>query len=487
MYQSIKQLGYHSFVYGLGNMLSKLLGFFLLPIYTRYLTPADYGILALLTLTQSILVILANLGLSSALFREVIYKKTTEKKAESTALYTLFVVSLFMLAIGYILAPILSRAIFNDAALTPLLRLVFLSVVFNNILIVFNARLRIREQSLFYSIFSVSSFLVGAGLNIYFVAIARRGVEGLILAQVILAALQAFVCLLMLRDLIKPDFSKPVLRSLLNFGLPLVPGAIAALMLVSADRYILNRYSTTTMVGLYSLGYSIGMVINLIVQAVQLAWPAQLFEIAKLPDAKQRFSMTLTYYCLALGFISLAVSVLAREILVIMTTPEFYSAYIILPLITLSYVFYGIRFMTTIGMYIKNKVKYSSFVMIGAAIFNVLLSFILIPRFGMIGAAWATFISYFLLALVNITVDSRFMQIPYEYWRLTKIVAIWLLIFGLSLLINTPSIWINLILKSLLLLGYPIFLFVIRFYSQQEIRFIKDTLSQRAFHRSAPS
>jgi len=485
MYQSIKQLGYHSFVYGLGNMLSKLLGFFLLPIYTRYLTPADYGILALLTLTQSILVVLANLGLGSALFREVIYKKTTEKKAGSTALYTLFVISLFILAIGYIIAPFLSEAIFTDAKQTPLIRLVFLSVSFNNILIIFNARLRIREQSLFYSIFSVSSFLVGAVLNIYFVAIARRGVEGLIIAQVILATLQAVVCLWFMRDLIKPNFSSSVLHSLLNFGLPLVPGAIANLMMISADRYILNWYSTATMVGLYSLGYSIGMVINLIVQAVQLAWPAQLFEIAKLPDAKQRFSITLTYYCLVLGFISLAVSVLAREILVIMTTPEYYGAYIIMPLITLSYVFYGIRFMTTIGMYIRNKVKYSSIIIIGAAVVNLVFSFLLIPRYGMLGAGWATFISYLLLAVVNMRVDSRFIHIPYEYWRLTKIMVIWLGIYGLSLLINTPSIWINLVLKSLLLLGYPIFLIGIRFYSQQEIQFIKDTLSRRVFHRSA--
>ena len=462
-------------------MLSKLLGFFLLPVYTRYLTPADYGILALLTLTQSIMVILANLGLGSALFREVIYKRTNERKAESTVLYTLLVLSLLIFSIGFIFAPTLSIIIFNDTAQTILIRLLLLNVVFNNIIIVFTARLRIREQSLFYSIFSVSSFLVGAGLNIYFVAIIRQGVEGLIIAQVILAALQAIACLWILRDLIKPNFSRSVLSSLLSFGLPLVPGAIASLMMISADRYILNRYSTTTMVGLYSLGYSIGMVINLIVQAVQLAWPAQLFEIAKLPDHKQRFSLTLTYYCLGLGFISLAVSVLAREILVVMTTPQYYGAYIIMPLITLSYVFYGIRFMTTIGMYIKNKVKYSSIVIIGAAIFNLVLSFLLIPRYGMVGAGWATFISYFLLAVVNLRVDSHFMYIPYEYWRLAKIMVSWLVIYGLSLLINTPSIWINLILKTLLLIGYPLFLFGVRFYNHQEIQFIKDTFSRRVF------
>jgi O-antigen/teichoic acid export membrane protein len=143
--------------------------------------------------------------------------------------------------------------------------------------------------------------------------------------------------------------------------------------------------------------------------------------------------------------------------------------------------------MTTIGMYIKNKVKYSSFVIISAAIFNLLLSFILIPRFGMIGAAWATFVSYFLLAVVNIMVDSRFMQIPYEYWRLTKIMAIWLLMFGLSLLISTPSTWINLVLKTIWLMSYPLLLFIVRFYNHQEIQFIKDFLTHKVLRANSHS
>lgn len=487
MYLTIKNLGFHSFVYGLGNLLSKLLGFLLLPIYTRYLTPADYGILALLTLTQSITVILANLGLGSALFREVIYLRRNERQAESTALYTLLVFSLLIFIIGYVLAPSISTIVFNDSAQTSLLRLIFLGVVFNNVFIVFTARLRIREQSLFYSVFSVSSFLVGAGLNIYFVAIIRRGVEGLIIAQVILAFFQAIVCLWSLRDLIKPNFSRATLRSMLSFGLPLVPGLVASLLMTSADRYILNRYTTTTMVGLYSLGYSLGLVINLIVQAIQLAWPAQMFEIAKQTDAKQQFSLTLTYYCLALGFASLGVSVLSREILAIMTTPAFFNAYIVVPMITLSYVFYGVRFMTTIGMAVNNKTKYASIIIVGVAILNLALSFLLIPKYGMLGAAWATLLSYIILAMINLWVDLHFMKIPYEYWRLTKIMGTWLVIYALSLLINTPSIWINLLLKSLLLLGYPILLLGIRFYSQPEIHFIKDTLSRRVFHRSAPS
>ena len=235
------------------------------------------------------------------------------------------------------------------------------------------------------------------------------------------------------------------------------------------------------MVGLYTIGYSIGLATNLIVQAVQLAWPAQMFEIAKLSDAKRRFSLTLTYYCLALGFASLAVSVLAREILVIMTTPAFYGAYIVVPLITLSYVFYGFRFMTTIGMSVKNKIRYSSIIIVGAAILNLILSFLLIPKYGILGAAWATLLSYLILAVINLRVDLHFMYIPYEYWRLAKIMVSWLVIYGLSLLINTPSIWINLILKTLLLIGYPLFLFGVRFYNHQEIQFIKDTFSRRVF------
>jgi O-antigen/teichoic acid export membrane protein len=274
---------------------------------------------------------------------------------------------------------------------------------------------------------------------------------------------------------------------MLKFGSPLIPANISNLAMTSADRYFLQHFSTTTQVGLYSLSYNIGLVLNLVVQAIQLAWPANLFEIAKQSNPEQHFAIILTYYTLVVGFIGLAISVLAREVVIIMTTPEFYSAYIVVPLIVLSYILFGVRNITNTGLTIKNKMQYAPLIIMATTIINLILNYLLIPEYGMLGAAWATLISYLILAITQTAVNLHFLYIPYEYLRLAKIALSWGFVYASSLLVNTSSIWINLILKSILLLGYPIFLFVIRFYSQQEIQFIKDTVSRRVLHRSPPS
>ena len=471
--QTLKKLLKHSVIYGLGGMLAKLLGFVLLPIYTRYLTPADYGILVLLGVTSSFAAAIAQLGLGSALFREVIYKESDESTVVSTAFYFLLVESILFFGGLIAFSPQLSHLIFDTLEYTHLLHIVFLTGVLSMFNVIVMAILRTREQSALYSILSVAKFLVGAILNIYFIVVLQRGVEGLLIAGLISTALFAVVDLALLSRDIRLTFSVPILRRMLGFGVPLVPAGLSSLVMTSADRFFLQVFSTPAEVGLYSLGYNIGMVVNLIVGAIQLAWPAQLFVIAKQPDAERQFAQILTYYLFAIGFIGLGLSVLAREVLVIMTTPRFYGAYVVIPLIVLSYIFYGIRFMTNIALPIQDKMKYMPPIIIGSAILNLGLSYILIPRYGMMGAAWATAISYLILVVVQTAVNLRFWYIPYEYKRIAKISLVWGGVYGSSLLIRTPSVWLSSGLKVALLTTYPFLLYALHFYEKQELATFK--------------
>jgi O-antigen/teichoic acid export membrane protein len=487
MLATVRRLGKHSAIYGMGNVINKALGFFLLPLYTRYLTPADYGDLALLTVTGSVVGILSQFGLGSAMFREVIYQESDLNDVQSTSLFFLAIESTILIGFFILISPLLSNIIFQSQNYTHLLRLIFVTTYLSVFNVIVMARLRIREQSAIYSGISILRFVIGVGLNIYFIVVVELGLEGLILANLSLESFFVMVYLVIFLRELRMTFSLPILGRMLKFGSPLIPANISNLAMTSADRYFLQHFSTTTQVGLYSLGYNMGLVLNLIVQAIQLAWPANLFEIAKQSDAEQRFARILTYYTLIVGFIGLGLSVLAREAVIILTTPEFYSAYIVVPLIVLAYLFFGIRNITNTGLTTKNKMQYAPPIIMATTVLNLVLNYLLIPEYGMLGAAWATLISYIILALTQTAVNLHFLYIPYEYFRLAKIALSWGLVYALSLLINTPSIWINLILKSLLLLGYPIFLFVIRFYSHQEIQFIKDTLTRRVFQRSTPS
>jgi O-antigen/teichoic acid export membrane protein len=482
MLETIKHLTKHSLTYGLGGMLNKLIGFFLLPVYTRLLTPADYGILSLLGVTSSLAIVVAQLGLGSAFFREVIYEGSEEHIVESTTLYFLLGESAIFFGGLIAFSPNLSTLIFGTVDYTHLLRLVFLSDLLGIADVVFMARLRSRAQSSFYSVLSVARFATGILLNLYFIVVLRRGVEGLIVAGLISAALFAALYLTLLARDLRLTFSSLILRRMLKFGIPLVPVGLSSLLLTLADRYFLQHFSTTAELGLYSLGYSIGMVMNLVEQAFQLAWPPHKFAIARQPDAKHQFARILTYYLLAFGFLGMTLSLLAREILVVLTTPKFYPAYSIVPLIALSYIFAGTRHMTNTGLTIMNKMKYVPPLIVGSALLNLGLNYLLIPPYGKIGAAWATIFSYLALVIVQTAVNLRFYYIRYEYERIAKIALIWGATYGMSLLIQTPSVWVNIGLKCLLLGAYPFLLYAVRFYEKEEIAALKGLLQSRLRH-----
>jgi len=291
---SLKQLGKHSLVYGLGSMLAKLLAFLLLPLYTRYLTPADYGIYSLLIITSAVAGILMQLGFGSALFREVIYQESEESTVISTSLYFLLAEVALFLTLLLIASSHLSGLIFGTPDYAYLLRLTFIGAALGVLDVLMMAKLRIHTKSTLFAALTVTKLLVAIALNILFIVVLRRGVEGLVMTNLIQAAFSACVSLAILAGDLRPTFSMPILQRLLSFGVPLIPFGLSTQVLTYADRYFLKHFSTATEVGLYSLGYNIGMVLNLLVSAVQLAWPAQMFAIAKQPNAEKQIARILT-------------------------------------------------------------------------------------------------------------------------------------------------------------------------------------------------
>lgn len=476
MLQEIKRLGKHSAIYGLGGVFNAILGLILLPIYTRFLTPADYGILSLLMITLSVLGVVVQMGLGSAMFREVIYRGTDRRVVQRTVLLFYAVEAVAVYAVLYLLAPVLSELIFTSRAYVYPLRLISATVVLGTVHTVLTASLRLRERSFSFSLLAALRLVVGATLNIYFVAILRRGVNGLILAGLIQEALFAAINLGVLFPELRARISGAALRRLLVYGVPLVPFGIARLVMTSADRYFLQHLSTTTEVGLYSLGYNLGMVVNLAVTAIQLAWPARMFEIAKGPDAEEKFSRMLTYYLLTMGFLALVISTLAPEALIVLATPAFYGAASVVPLIALSYILYGAMYITNTGLETANKIKWMSPAIVAAAVLNLVLNYLWIPGYGMMGAAWATLASYLVLFAILLAVNLRYWFIRYEYRRIGKVTVAWGIVFVISRWVPTDSLWGAAILKVLLLTAYPVLLFALRFPDAKEQRVLQRYL-----------
>ncbi len=491
MLAELKKLTKHSIIYGIGSVLSRGLRFLLIPLYAHYLNPNDYGLFALIATTGNVLSMLGLLGLSTGMFREVIFKESDEKVVTSTAFLFLTVDNILFFGPLLVLAPQLSAAFLGDRSHYPLLQLVLVSSAFHQYSYLVLAKLRIHTRSVLFSTLQILQFLLSFGLNVLFIVGFGLKVEGLIFALLAVDIVFLAINLMILVPDLTLRFSVPALRGILTIGIPSAVFGVAEMLMTSADRYILESYHGLEQVGLYAMSYNVGLAVQLLVSAVQLAWPAQMFAIAKKPDAESKLARIFTYYAVFMAFAGLGLALLAREVLAILA-PRYAEAAGVIPYIVASYLFFGGVYMTNIALDVKAKSKYMIPIMVSAVALNMALNYLLIPGYGMQGAAWSTLISYLYLFAVQLRVNQRVWRIPYEYGRLLKIVVVWLVILGSGQFMNSGRPAIDILFKLVLLANYPLLLYALRFFSSSEIdagrRLFKSALSRLPFaHASRPS
>ncbi len=481
MFAELKKLTKHSVIYGIGSVLNRGLRFLLIPLYAHYLNPNDYGLFALIATTGNVLGVLGLLGLSTGMFREVIFKESDEKLVTSTAFLFLTLDTILFFGALIVLAPQLSAALLGNQSHYALLQLTLLSSAFHQYSYLVLAKLRIHTRSTLFSVLQIGRFLLSFSLNILFIVGLGLKVEGLIFALLAVDIIFLAVNLMILLPDLKLAFSIPVLRGLLTIGVPSAIFGVAEMLMTSADRYVLERYHGLEQVGLYAMSYNLGLAVQLLVSAVQLAWPAQMFAIAKQPDAASKLARIFTYYVVFMAFAGLALALLGREALAILA-PRYVEAAGVIPYIVAAYLCFGGVYMTNIALDVKAKSKYMIPITVAAALLNLCLNYLLIPPYGMMGAAWSTLISYIFLFVVQLRVNLRLWAIPYEYGRLLKIVGVWLALLGTSQFVASGRPVVNVLLKLLLLATYPLLLYALRFFSSVEIAVIRRLL-QSAFHR----
>ncbi|MGB6874136.1 MAG: flippase [Dehalococcoidia bacterium] len=477
MFRQLLRLSKHSIVYGLGVAISQVVGFFLIPVYTRYLTPADYGGLEIFQTTLSILSIIFVMGLTTALFRSYFNYGDEEKRKTVVGTTFLFLTgtSFLFLLILMALAGDFSALLFGSVEYALYFRVIFLTLFFDVGVVIAFSVLRAREESKKYAIFALIRFLTTAGLNILFVVVLHKGVLGILLGGLIAAFLLYCISLRSIVKNAKLSFSIAELKEMLSFGLPLVPAGLAAWIMTMADRYFLQFLSTPTELGLYSLGYKFGMVIQgLIVRPFILAWGPFFWSVTRERNAKEIYSSVLTYFVLVGMAVALVLSVLSKEVLVIMATPPFHGAYKVIPLIAVSYVSYGCYQILAPGILLEKKTKYLALIVVVGAAVNLGLNYLLIPSYGMMGAAVATVISYLLLPVGSYFVSKRYYPIKYEWGRVAKILVAAGLVYVGSLFITADSAIVAGLLKAVTLLGFPLLLFAFRFFKPEEIQKAKE-------------
>jgi O-antigen/teichoic acid export membrane protein len=247
------------------------------------------------------------------------------------------------------------------------------------------------------------------------------GIRGVFLGGAIAAGVTAILALWFVRTDVALVFSGRRLREMLAYSVPLVPSFVAFWALSYADRWLLLRLDGLESVGLYAAGAKIAGVMLVLNFAVLTAFNPVAFKLKDRPEARRFYARAMTAYGALAATVAVALSALAPQALGLLTPAEYADGRKAVPLLALGFVFSGLSPFLSIGLHIVRKTVWVTVAATAAAVANIALNLFLIPRYGLIGAAVATAISYALMSSIFHQVTRRLYPIPFEAGRLVTL------------------------------------------------------------------
>ena len=424
MFDRLKSLFRSLSIYGLGDIATSVVNLLLLPIYTQYLTKEDYGIVTMLLTLEAVAKVVFRWGVDTAFMR--LYYDSRDRAARqrlaSTIFFFLIAVNGALVLVSIAAAGWLSDQVFGSTAQALLVGLVIANTFVAGFYFLPYQVLRIADKSAVFMSLTFTRSAATVLARLLLIVGAGWGVRGVVFADVIVTALFTIVLLRWYAPLIRPVFSTALIREALAFGLPRIPHSLAHQVMTLADRYFLNKYSTLGDVGLYGIGASFGLALKLFLSALEFAWTPFYLGIMREPNARQIYSTVSTYLFATLVVLGMTLSAVATDLVRLFTAPAFHGAAVVTPWIALGVMFQGVNLIGSIGLIITKRTTVYPLTTGLAAAVSVLANAVLVRRYGVMGAAWATALAYAALAGVTVGFSWKAYPIRYEWSRLLRIV-----------------------------------------------------------------
>ncbi|MBF6589181.1 MAG: polysaccharide biosynthesis C-terminal domain-containing protein [Ktedonobacterales bacterium] len=423
-------------VYAIAAMGAPLISLVLTPFLAHQLSRTDYGFFATLVTVITLAGGVTQLGLGSAFFRAYNYDFTAEQ--DRRAVLSTATVLLILGVVPLELAALFASSFVADVVLgrPDLSQLVLVAagvILVQNLAVPAFAWLRAEDRALAYALLSLANLSINLIANVVLVGVFRLGIMGALISiglgfgSVVLVMLP----LILFRGGLR--FRRDVAWSMLAFGVPQVGGVISFWVLQLSDRYLLLHMVSAAQTASYSVAYSLGSVLStLVISPFQLAWPTTMYAVAKRGDAARVYMLVFRYLGMVLLFAAFAVSLLSALLLDVLFPTSYHSAALVIPIIALSIAFYGAYLLFVTGVAIRRLTWLATLFTTTAAVVNVGLNLVLIPRFTAMGAAASTLIAYVLMALVAYAVNQRIYPIPFEVTKFFGMALLAVTIFAAS-------------------------------------------------------
>lgn len=474
--------------YAIPFVARSLSNFVVVPIYTRYLTPADYGVLELLDLTSFLVATLIGTNFGQSLFYYHAAARSPKDRGEavSTTFYGSLILAGISIVFGVGLAAPLGRLLFGNSDYTSFLRLVFGTLAFAFPAEVGLSCLRALERIRAYSMISVARLILGAVLNVILLIKYHLGFAALLWGSFWVTAATAVFLAWFNRHWLRYSFHWGLFIKLMKYSWPLNISGLATLALDLGDRYVLKRWVSLSDLGIYGLAYKFGMIVSMASLIFNQFWKPKMYTLVKEPGGERYYVRICTYYVLALMFVAIGLSVPVPALLRVGVGASFLPALKYIPWIASIYVVRLLADFSRNAFFLNKRTgKEAQITWLAAAICIAgYLGFI--PVLKLWGAILATGISFLVMFVVSFWQAQKVQHFDFEYGRLAAIGGCGAGLIVAYSLIEPASIVMRLLLSTVVTLAFPVLLYLGGFFREDERAWIAGLLhSARTKMRSA--
>jgi O-antigen/teichoic acid export membrane protein len=417
--------------YQVADVVSKFIAVLLLPVYTRYIHPAGYGVVELLGNGVIFISILVRLGIIEAFLRYYFTDADQRRRELLVRRSVVFLLVTTTLAAGALTAAAvpLSRLILGYRDATTFLIAVLGLWTFTNLELAYGL-LRVEERIHAYAVASLVNVGITIGASVVLVVVLGDGARGLLLGNYGASTLVLFGLWWTMRSSLLPRaapsaavVAEPLVR-LLRFGLPTVPAEASVYALSIVDRYYIYHDRSRALAGLYSIAVKLAGAVAFIVRAFQYAWPPLAYSVSDDAEAARLYGLVTTYYVLISGWVVAGLALFGRWVVRLLAAPAYFGAYRALPWVAMGWAMYGlwVVFLVIAG---RAKVTTRNFpAAIAGLAANVILLVALVPGLGIAGAGIALCGAYVVMLLVMHMLTRRAFKVAFEWGRLAHLVVV---------------------------------------------------------------
>ncbi|MFB1066320.1 oligosaccharide flippase family protein [Natrinema sp. H-ect4] len=458
-------------IYSGGKIGVAVIGFALYPVYTQYLTPANFGIIGLALLVGNGARHLFTIGLNAAAFNFYHRYEGMEREEFYTTLFAFIVLlSVGWLVLFELFGPWFFERLLGVAIYDPYLRIILLATAITAVLhVIPKHRFKAAEEAEWFVLMDSGKNLSNHLVRLILIVGFSFGVTGYLLGSLAGAVIVGAGGLTFILRRVIPRFSMEKLREALVYSVPLFPHFYSHFIISMADRVLLTRLGSLGAVGVYTIGYTLAQALQMVVTSANSAIMPEFARAGDNRDAFERLPVTATYYLLFSATAALGMILFLPAVIRAFFPMDYHAAIDLIPWLGLAFFSVALYYvpMNVLSQTQRNT-RIVPLLTITAAGVNIGLNLLLIPPFGITGAALSTLAAYLVLAIAVFVYSQRLNRVPYELRRTGILVGVLLALTVGEMALPVLSLGLNVAVRVIIFTAFFVLITFAGFWNNEE-------------------